>query len=317
MKKIIALLMACAMIFALCACGSSSAASKDLTFATGGESGTYYAYGSVLAQYVSNNGGLNVTAVVGNGSKANVEDLAAGAAQLAFCQSDVMSYAYTGTNLFDEKVDCFSVAAALYMEDVQIITLDPDIKTVADLKGKTVSVGASGSGVYFNAIDALKAYDMTLDDIVPQYLSFGDSTEAMKDRKIDAAFIVAGAPTTAVTDLATGNDVYVVSIDDEHIDKLLAISPYYSKHVIPAGTYTGMTEDATTVAVAAVVLVNNDVSDDAVYNFVSTIFDNKDAITEQHAKGGDLDLDFATYITDVPYHSGAAKYYAEKGIDVA
>ena len=315
MKKFIALVMALAMILALCACGSS--ASKDITFATGGEAGTYYAYGSVLAQYVSGKTDLNITAVVGNGSKANVEDLQADATQFAFCQSDVMSYAYSGTNLFEEKVDCFSVAAALYMEDVQIITLDPDIKTVADLRGKTVSVGASGSGTYFNAVDALAAYGMTMDDIDAQYLAFGDSTEAMKDRKIDAAFIVAGAPTTAVTDLATGNDVYVVSIDDEHIDALIEMSPYYSKHIIPAGTYSGMTEDAVTVAVAAVVLVNNSVDDDVVYDFVSTIFDNAAAISEQHAKGGDLDLSFATYITDVPYHPGAAKYFAEKGYAVA
>lgn len=314
MKKIIALIMACAMIFALCACGGSSA--QNLTFATGGEAGTYYAYGSVLAQFVSNKAGMNITAVVGNGSKANIEDLDAKAAQLAFCQSDVMSYAYSGTNLFEKKVDSFSAVAALYMEDVQIITLNPNIKTVADLKGKKVSVGASGSGTYFNAVDALKAYDMTIDDIDPQYLSFGDSTEAMKDNKIDAAFIVAGAPTTAVTDLSVGNSVYVVSIDDAHIDKLISMSPYYSKHVIPKGTYNGMTEDATTVAVAAVVLARNDVSEDTIYNFVKTIFENSSAIKDQHAKGADLDPAFASYIKDVPYHPGAVKYYTEKGITV-
>ncbi len=118
---------------------------------------------------------------------------------MALLQSDVMSYAYNGTNLFDgAKIDGFSTVAALYMEQVQIVTLDPDIKTVADLKGKTVSVGDSGSGVYFNALDCLGAYDLTIDDIKPTYQSFGDSVEAMQDGKIDAAFIVA-APTTAVT----------------------------------------------------------------------------------------------------------------------
>ena len=327
MKKVIALLLALVMVFALCACGSSSSApaSSDssakkeaLTFTTGGEAGTYYAFGSVLAQYVSNKSNLSVTAITGNGSKANVEDLDAGDVQLGFCQSDVMSYAYDGTNLFAETgaVGSFSVAAALYMEQVQIVTMNPDIKTVADLKGKIVSIGAQGSGVYFNAIDVLGAYGMTEADITPVYQSFGDSAESLKDKKIDAAFIVAGAPTTAIVDLSTSAQVYLVSIDDEHMDKLLASSPYYSAYTIAADVY-GTPEDVQTVAVAAVVLVRDDVSDDDVYTFVSTIFDNIDAISEQHGKGAELSLEFASSMTSVPYHPGAAKYFAEKGFEVA
>ena len=132
MKKFIAMLFVVCIVFSLCACGSSGGSGESLTFATGGESGTYYAFGSVLAQYVSNNTDIKITAVVGNGSQANVEDLDSGAVQLGFCQSDVMSYAYSGTNLFAESgaVDSFSVAAALYMEQVQIVTTNPDIKTV-------------------------------------------------------------------------------------------------------------------------------------------------------------------------------------------
>ena len=327
MKKVIALLLALDMVFALCACGSSSSApaSSDssakkeaLTFTTGGEAGTYYAFGSVLAQYVSNNSNLSVTAITGNGSKANIEDLDAGDVQLGFCQSDVMSYAYDGTNLFAETgaVGSFSVAAALYKEQVQIVTMNPDIKTVADLKGKIVSIGAQGSGVYFNAIDVLGAYGMTEADITPVYQSFGDSAESLKDKKIDAAFIVAGAPTTAIVDLSTSAQVYLVSIDDEHMDKLLASSPYYSAYTIAADVY-GTPEDVQTVAVAAVVLVRDDVSDDDVYTFVSTIFDNIDAISEQHGKGAELSLEFASSMTSVPYHPGAAKYFAEKGFEVA
>ena len=258
MKKLFALLLALSMVFALCACGSSDAKAETLTFTTGGESGTYYAFGSVLAQYVSSNSDLNVVAVTGNGSQANIEDMDSGSVQLGFCQSDVMSYAYAGTNLFDGKaVSSFSVAAALYMEQVQIVTMDPDIKSVSDLKGKTVSVGALGSGVYFNALDVFAAYDMSLDDISPVYQSFGDSAESLKDKKIDAAFIVAGAPTTAITDLSTSGQVYLVAIDDEHVDKLIAASPYYSAYTVTADTY-GMPEDVQTVAVAAGIFVKGD-----------------------------------------------------------
>lgn len=316
MKKILAMVLALCMVFALCA--TSAFAADELIFTTGGEAGTYYAFGSVLAQYVSNNSGISVTAITGNGSQANVEDMDAGDVQLAFCQSDVMSYAYSGTNLFEDlgKIDSFSVVAALYMEQVQIVTTNPDIKTVDDLKGKSVSIGARGSGVYFNALDVLGVYGMTEDDIKPVYQSFGDSAESLKDKKIDAAFIVAGAPTTAITDLSTSGPVYLVSIDDEHIDDLLAKSPYYTAYTVPADTY-GMPEDVQTVAVAAVVLARNDVSEDAIYTFTSTIFDNIDAIAEQHGKGAELSLEFASSITDVPYHPGAAKFFAEKGFDVA
>lgn len=217
--------------------GAGTGASRSLRFVTGGESGTYYAFGSVIAQHASNNAGVKVVGLVGNGSQANVQELADGTADFAFCQSDVMAYAYNGTNLFDAKVEGFSTVAALYMEQVQIVTTNPAIKTVADLAGKSVSIGAPGSGVYFNAIDVLGAYGLTESDIKPTYQSFGDSADALKNGQIDAAFIVAGAPTTAVTDLATTKDTYLVSLDDEHIDKLLESSDYYTKTVIAKDVY--------------------------------------------------------------------------------
>ena len=311
MKKITAIVLAVMMVFALCACGGGD----NLTFVTGGEQGTYYAFGTVLAQQVSDKTSTTVTAVVSKGSQANVEDIHAGAAQLGFVQSDVMSYAYNGTNLFADSgaVKDFSVVAALYMEQVQIVTLNPDIKTVADLKGKTVSIGAKGSGVYFNALDLLGAYGLTENDIKAEYLDFGDSADSLKDGKIDAAFVVAGAPTPAIQDLGTGKQVYLVSLDKEHVDSLIASSPYYKEYTISKDVYN-TPEDVTTVAVAAVVIARNDVSEAAVYNFVSAIFDNIDEIG--HAKKAELSLDFASSITDVPYHPGAAKYFAEKDITV-
>ena len=312
MKKILSLLMAVMMMATvLSGCGGK----KELTFTTGSETGTYYGFGTVLAGQISDRTKSTVTAIVGKGSKANIELMDVGDAQLGLVQSDVMSYAYEGTNLFAEKgkINSFSTVAALYMEQVQIVTLDPNIKSVADLKGKTVSVGESGSGVYFNAIDVLAAYDLTLDDIKPTYQSFGDSTEALQDGKIDAGFIVAGAPTNAITSLATTRDVYLVELDDVHIEKLKAASPYYSKNVIPASAY-GLEKDATTVAVGAVIVARNDVKDDDVYNVVSGIFESVDTLA--HDKKNELSLDFAASVTSVPYHPGAAKYFAEKGLTV-
>ena len=310
------------------ASGSSSAAAPvatnkggmeggtSLNFTTGGDQGTYYGFGGVLAGKVGESTSTTVTAITSGGSQANIEAMEAGDAQLGFVQSDVMAYAYNGTNLFDgSKIDTFSTVADLYMEQVQIVTLDANIKSVADLKGKNVSIGAAGSGVYFNAIDVLGAYGLTENDIKPTFQSFGDSTEALQDGKIDAAFVVAGAPTTAVTSLAATKPVYLVSLDDEHIDALIAESPYYSKNVISKDAY-GTPEDVTTVAVGAVVIANDDVSEADVYNFLYGIFENLDAITAAHAKGAELNLEFAASVTAVPYHPGAAKYFAEKGITV-
>ncbi|MBQ3447123.1 MAG: TAXI family TRAP transporter solute-binding subunit, partial [Synergistaceae bacterium] len=251
------------------------------------------------------------------GSKANIEAMDDGDAQLGFVQSDVGAYAYKGTRLFDDKITNFSTVANLYMEQVQIVTLDPAIRTVADLKGKNVSVGAAGSGVYFNAVDVLEAYGLDIEkDIKPTYQSFGDSVEALQDGKIDAAFIVAGAPTTAVTSLAATKKVYLVGFDDEHVLSLIAKSPYYSMNVIKKDVY-GTDDDVVTVAVGAVVIARDDVSETDVYNFLCGVFDNKDEITAAHAKGAELDLNFAASYTAVPYHAGAVKYFGEKDMKVA
>ena len=329
MKKFFALILALVMALSLVACGGGSDnagngdgdnadTAKQLRFVTGGESGTYYAFGNVIANHAVNNAGVDIVALAGNGSQSNVFELEDGNAELAFCQSDAMAYAYAGTNLFAETgaVTCFSVLGALYTEQVQIVTVDPSIKTVADLKGKNVSIGAAGSGVYFNAIDILGAYGLTEDDIKPTYQSFGHSADALKNGQIDAAFIVAGAPTTAVTDLATTKDVNLVSLDAEHVAALLASSPYYTECTIPAATY-GLDADVTTVGVGAVVLVRDDVSEDAVYALCADIFDNAASLTDTHAKYGEVTLEYAASMTSVPYHAGAVKYFAEKGITVA
>ena len=330
MKKLLVVFLALMLVFCFAACGGgadggdeggdggeAAVVDNDLRFVTGGESGTYYAFGSVIAQHATNNAGVKIVGLVGNGSQGNVMEMEDGNAELAFCQSDVMSYAYEGTNLFADTgaIDCFSTVAALYTEQVQVVTLDPDIKTIADLAGKNVSIGSAGSGVYFNALDLLGAYGLTEDDITPTYQSFGDSADSLKNGQIDAAFIVAGAPTTAVTDLAATKSVYLVGLDDEHVDQLLAASPYYTKCVIPADVY-GLPEDVTTVGVAAVILARDNVSEDAIYALTADIFDNAPDLVSSHAKYAEIDKEFGASITSVPYHPGAAKYFAEQGFTV-
>ena len=316
MKKIISIALCLALALTLVACGSTSGA--EMTMGTGGTSGTYYGYGGVLGQYIKNKAGIGVKVVSTDGSKANIQGIDAGDYQLGTVQSDVMAYAWEGSRSFetDGKIDSFRVVAGLYAEAVQLVTMDPEIKSVSDLAGKSVSIGAPGSGVYFNAIDVLTAAGLTEADINAQYQSFADSTDALKDGKIDAAFIVAGAPTPAITELCTTNSAYLVPIDGDVSASLMESCPFYTEYVIPAGTYNGQTEDVTTVTVKATLIVSADASEEDVYSLTAAIFDNIDAITAENAKGAELSLENATSGMTAPFHAGAAKYFTEKGVTV-
>jgi len=289
-----------------------------MMFGTGGTAGTYYSYGGVLAQYMTTYAGVKTVAVSTGGSKVNIQSIQDGDFQLGFTQSDVMTYGWNGTRAFesDGGTQDFRVLGALYAETVQIITMDDSITSIEDLKGKSVSIGEAGSGTYFNAMDVLEAAGLSIDDITPQYQSFEDSKEALKDGKIDAAFIVAGPPTTAITELATTNGVSLISIDDALQEKILEACPYYEAYTVPAGTYPGQDEDVQTIAVSATIIVSADLDEDTVYNLTAAIFDHMEDITLENAKGSELSLETATSITTVPYHEGAAKYYAEQGITV-
>ena len=315
MKKIISIALVLIMALSLVACGGGA---SKMTMGTGGTTGTYYSYGGVLAQYIKEYAGTEVVVVSTDGSKANIQSIDAGDYQLGTVQSDVLAYAWEGTRSFAEsgKINSFRVVAGLYAESVQLITMDPSIKSVADLKGKSVSIGAPGSGVYFNAIDVLGAAGLTESDINAQYQSFGDSTDALKDGKIQAAFIVAGAPTPAITELCTTNDAYLVPIDGDIAAKLMNDCPFYTSYTIPAGTYAGQEADVNTVTVKATLIVDANASEEAVYNLTKAIFDNADKIAVENAKGKELSLDNATSGMSAPFHAGAAKYFAEKGVTV-
>lgn len=305
------------------AAGSSAAAASgdktSIQIGTGGTTGTYYAVGGVMATVLNPVLTLsNLTVSSTGASKANIQLIDDDEAQLALVQNDVMYYAYTGTDLFEDegKYESFSSVAGLYDETVQIITCNADIKTVADLKGKKVSVGDAGSGVEFNAKQVLEAYDLTFDDITVVNASFGDSADSLKDGKIDAAFIVAGAPTTAVVDLATTKEVHVVQLDADHIKKLQDKYDFYTETVIPKDTYKGLTEDATTVSVRATLIASNKLSEDVVYELTKTMFDKQKDLEAAHEKFKYLNLQDAVKGISVPFHPGAKKYYTEQGVTV-
>ena len=303
---------------------ASAAAGKGtgaaLRFVSGGEAGTYYALATLIAQHANANAGTNITAVSSDGSKANVLEIDDGTAQIGFCQSDVQAYAFEGTSTFKDlgAVTSFATVANLYQEQVQLVTVDENIKTVADLKGKNVSIGAAGSGTYFNAMDVLGAWGMSESDINPTFESFQNSVDSIKDGKIDAAFIVAGAPTSAVTDLFATKGGHLIPIEGPEAEALIAKAPYYSKDVVKAdGKYKGQEADVATLSVGAVLIVANSVADDDVYALVSDIYENLEELAGQHDKFKEFTIEKGASVTAVPYHPGAAKYFAEKGITVA
>lgn len=315
MKKMLSIALVMVLVLSMAACGSGA---SKMTMGTGSPTGTYYGFGGVLGQYIKNHAGIDVTVVSTDGSKLNIEAIAAGDYQLGLVQSDVMAYAWEGSRSFETtgKIDDFRVVAGLYAEAVQLVTMDPNIKSVADLKGKSVSIGAPGSGVYFNAVDVLAAAGLTVDDINPQYMNFGDSTDGLKDNKIAAAFIVAGAPTGAITELFTTNDAYLVPIDGDIAAKLMNDCPFYTPYTVPANTYQGQDKDVTTVTVKATMIVSASASEEDVYNLTKAIFDNTAAIAKENGKGSELSIENATGGMSAPFHAGAAKYFAEKGVTV-
>ena len=313
-KNVAVFLMLLLVISGLTGCDRG----ERLMFGTGGTAGTYYAYGGIIAQYMTNFAGHKVTAVSTGGSKVNIQSIQDGDYQLGFAQSDVLAYAWQGVKSFEKDggTQDFRVLGGLYDETVQIITMDENLTSVEQLKGKSVSIGENGSGVYFNAIDVLSAAGITLDDIYPQYQSFEASKEALKDGKIDAAFIVAGAPTSAITELATTNGISLIHVDGELREKILAECPYYAPLQIPAGTYPGIDEPIETITVKATVVVSAKLDEETVYQLTKAIFDHADDIAIENAKGKELNIENATKGMAAPFHKGAARYYAEHGITV-
>ena len=297
MKKFLALILSLAMVFALVACGGEktddsqnndgdSSSPVAITLATGGTSGTYYAVGGVLKTVLDSKLTLSTLNVESTGaSVANVNMITDGEAQMAILQSDVINYAHEGTNSFDGAPETDALwVAGIYNETVQILA-KPGINTVADLKGKTVCVGDVGSGTEINAWQVLGAAGLTKDDVNAVNGSFQDGVDQLKDGKIDAAFTVAGAPTTAIVDYATTNTLNLVSLTDEEL-----------------------------AAIQATLVASKDLSEDVVYEFVKAMFDNKDALTEGHAKFGFLDPETASAGATVTMHPGAEKYYKEIGV---
>jgi len=285
-----------------------------ISMLTGGTSGTYYPLGGAMAKIITDETGIQTDAVSSNASADNVIALQEEEAEIAFVQTDVVANAVDGVNAFDgNPVDNVLALGSLYPETIQIVTTDKaGIESVEDLEGKTVSVGAPGSGTYINAEQILEVHGMTMDDIDAENLDFGESTGGIQDGNIDAAFITAGTPTGAVEGLSATEDVSIVPVAQDKADELVEQYPYYAADTVPEGTY-GLEEDVETVAVLAMLAVTDNISEDAVYDMTKALYENTDQIS--HAKGELITLESALDGIGIDLHHGAKKYFDEEGIE--
>jgi len=318
-KKAVFVLMVSAF-GALAACSGANGGGGDpssLSIATGGASGTYYPLGGGMAQIFTDNV-VNTTAEVTGASVENMQLMKDGDVDLAFVQSDIADYASKGILMFEEggAVENLNAVASLYNETVQIIVpANSDVQSVEDLAGKKVSIGAPGSGVEANALQILEIHGMSESDLGQvQRLSFADSTSYIQDGTLDAAFVTAGTPTSAVSELAATAGVRVLNIADDKIAALIEKYPYYAEQTIEGGTYSGFDETVKTVAVKAQLVVRAELSEDLVYKLTKSLFENLDAMAAVHAKGAEIKAESALEGVSLTIHPGAAKYFEEAGI---
>ena len=312
-------LRALTLIVSVLAFASFAQAADRISIATGGTAGTYFPLGGALAQAASKSGALKATAETSNASVANINLIGARDIEMALVQNDVAFWAMNGMNMFNGKpVKNMMAVLALYPEEVQlVITKKSGIKTINDLKGKRVSVGAPGSGTEADVQAIFQVAGLTYKDLgAADRLDYATTASRFKDEQIDAGFLVTGYPSPAIMDIATTKDITLLSFDKDFLAKLNKAYPYFVPATIPAGTYNGIDTPIAVPAVMGIVVTHDKMSDKVVYEFLKGVFDNLPDVHAAHAKGKNITLESALNGLTVPLHPGAAKFYKEKGLKV-
>lgn len=333
----IARLAAAALIVSVSA-SVSLVGAQEMSFfriATGGTAGTYFPIGGLIANAISNPPGsracdqggscgapgLVATAMASNGSVANVNGIAGGSIESGFSQSDVAYWAYTGTGVFEGKpaIDGLRSIANLYPESIHIVArADSGIESVADLKGKKVSLDEPGSGTLVDARLILAAYGLTEQDIEPEYLKPNQAADLMRDGNMDAFFFVGGFPAGAIAELATSRAIKLVPITGDQADAVIREYGFFAKNTVPGGTYAGVADDVQTLAVGAQWITGASQPDDLVYEITKALWNenSRKLLDSGHAKGKEIRLETALDGIGVPLHPGAERFYREAGLAI-
>ena len=332
---VVAVVLALAVAFAGPACAAEK---KFFAITTGGTGGLYYPLGGLLAQALTDRvPEVVATGQAGNASVANCNLIKDHQIESAFVQNNVAFSAYNGKDEFDGKpVKNLRGIASLYPETIQIVArADSGIKSLKDIKGKKLIPGDRGSGTEVDTLNVLAGYGLTYKDFAGvDWLGFSGASQRLQDKQADVTFTTAGWPTAAITELAMSTEIVLVPIEEEMIAKITKMYSFYSKVVIPKGTYKGMTADVPTITTMAQWAVDASVSDDLVYKLTHALWekgkfvlrtkgDNSaddapsgaDMMAQVHNTAKQVQLKTALEgVGAVPLHPGAAKYYKEKGM---
>jgi TRAP transporter TAXI family solute receptor len=301
---------------------AGSAQAQSLSIATGGTGGVYYPLGggmaAVLSKYVA---GMQATAEVTGGSVANLQLIGTGKPYIALTMSDATLDAFKGQDKFTGKPVPVRTLMILYPNRMHVATITATgIKKIADLKGKRVSTGSGGSATEVMAFRVIEAAGLDKDkDMTRERLGVAESVNALKDRKIDAFFWVGGLPTAAVTDLANSPGVTIQMID--HADLVPAMNKKYGdlyvKDTIGKDVYKGMTTDNAQATVMNLLVANQSMDDKTAYAIVKAMFEHRDELIRVHKEAENIKLENQkTEASSIPWHPGAVKYFAEKGIKI-
>ena len=308
---------------ALALAGAAQAQEKySLSIATGGTGGVYYPLGgglaNILSKYVP---GLQATAEVTGGSIDNLKLIATGKPYIAFSMADAGQDAYRGEDKFKGTKVPLRTLMVLYPNRMHVVTIDGiGITKMADLRGKRVSTGSPGSATEVMGFRVIEAAGLDKDrDMKRERLGVAESVNALKDRKIDAFFWVGGLPTAAVTDLANTPGIKIRLID--HADTVAAMNkkygPLYIEDVIPKATYRGMDADNKQATVWNILVSHENLSSQTAYNIVKTIFDKRDDMIAVHKEAENFRLENQkAAASPIPFHPGAVKYFAERGVRI-
>jgi len=313
-------------VLALGAAFAVAAAAQEkinLSIATGGTGGVYYPLGggmaNVLSKYVP---GMQATAEVTGGSVDNLKLIGTGKPYIALAMADASQDAYRGEDKFKGAKVPLRTLMVLYPNRMHVVTIEgTGINTMKDLKGKRVSTGSPGSATEVMAFRVIEAAGLDKDkDMRRERLGVAESVNAVKDRKIDAFFWVGGLPTAAVTDLAATPGVRIKLVD--HADLVPAMNKKYGNlyiaDAIPRETYAGMTQDNKQATVWNILVANENLSDQAAYSIVKTIFEKRDELIAVHKEAANFKLETQKQAASpIPYHPGAVKYFREKGISLS
>ena len=307
-----------ALFAALLAFGAQA---QNLSIATGGTGGVYYPLGGGMASVLSKYVGIQSTAEVTGGSVANLQLIGTGKPYIALTMADALKDAYKGEDKFKGKPVAVRTLMVLYPNRMQAVTIEGSgINKITDLKGKRVSTGSAGSATEVMAFRLLEAAGIDKDkDLTRERLGAAESANALKDRKIDAFFFVAGIPTSAITDVANTPGITIKMID--HADLVPAMNKkhgdLYVADTIPKSTYRGMTKDNQQASVMNLLVAPQNMDDKTAYNIVKAVFDHKDELVRVHKEAENFRLENQKgAASPIPWHPGAVKYFAEKGIKI-